>query len=240
MLLLYYQFRLFTARIEIPCIIKRVKEVVLWKYKFLTTLIRKNHTERTMFPCLRTARRFLPFHHREKHVVSIPAWNGYLGSGLHPLRMEAGVGSLFWFICFLQVAQTLHSRKDHFLRAAAEYGKGIRILRQDPFEMLITFIISQRKSIPAIRSSVEKLCLAAGKEITKTGGLFTHFPPRQRSGNYLSMNWKTVLSGTGPPIFMPQPAWLREKRSASPKWKHCLIRNSRKNFFCFPEQASKW
>lgn len=30
-----------------------------------------------------------------KHVVSIPAWNGYLGSGLHPLRMEAGVGSLF-------------------------------------------------------------------------------------------------------------------------------------------------
>lgn len=38
-------------------------------------------------------------------------------------------------------------------------------------EMLITFIISQRKSIPAIRSSVEKLCLAAGKEITKMGGL---------------------------------------------------------------------
>lgn len=30
-----------------------------------------------------------------KHVVSVPAWNGYLGSGLHPLRMEAGVGSLF-------------------------------------------------------------------------------------------------------------------------------------------------
>lgn len=55
----------------------------------------KNHTERTMFSCLRTARRLLPFHHREKHVVSVPAWNGYLGSGLHPLRMEAGVGSLF-------------------------------------------------------------------------------------------------------------------------------------------------
>ena len=34
--------------------------------------------------------------------------------------------------------------KDHFLRAAAGYGKGIRILRQDPFEMLITFIIHSR------------------------------------------------------------------------------------------------
>lgn len=123
MLLLYYQFRLFTARIEIPCIIKRGKEVILWKYKFLTTLIRKNHTERTMFPCLRTARRFLPFHHREKHVVSIPAWNGYLGSGLHPLRMEAGVGSLFWFICFLQVVQTIHSRKRSFSQGCGRIWK---------------------------------------------------------------------------------------------------------------------
>ena len=43
MLLLYYQFRLFTARIEIPCIIKRGKEVILFyeNTKFLTTLIRK-------------------------------------------------------------------------------------------------------------------------------------------------------------------------------------------------------
>lgn len=66
--------------------------------------------------------------------------------------------------------------KDHFLQAAARYGKGIRILRQDPFEMLITFIISQRKSISAIRSSVEKLCLAAGKPITKNGRTFYTFP----------------------------------------------------------------
>ena len=45
-----------------------------------------------------------------------------------------------------------------YLRAAMEFGKGIRILRQDPFETLISFIISQRKSIPAIRKSVELIC----------------------------------------------------------------------------------
>lgn len=55
--------------------------------------------------------------------------------------------------------------KDTFLTKAADYSKGIRILRQDPWEMLITFIISQRKSIPAIRSSVEKLCEKAGQKI---------------------------------------------------------------------------
>ncbi len=56
-------------------------------------------------------------------------------------------------------------RNDPFLSAAVDYGKGIRILRQDPWEMLITFIISQRKNIPAIKSCVEKLCSRWGREI---------------------------------------------------------------------------
>lgn len=55
--------------------------------------------------------------------------------------------------------------EDVFLTKAAEFGKGIRILRQDPWEMLVSFIISQRKSIPAIRSSIEQLCDRYGMEI---------------------------------------------------------------------------
>ncbi len=59
--------------------------------------------------------------------------------------------------------------EDGFMRRAAEYGKGIRVLRQDPWEMLITFIISQRKNIPAITKSVELLCDMFGKEVPKEG-----------------------------------------------------------------------
>lgn len=40
--------------------------------------------------------------------------------------------------------------QDDFLQRAMEYGRGIRVLRQDEWEMLVSFIISQRKSIPAI------------------------------------------------------------------------------------------
>ena len=54
---------------------------------------------------------------------------------------------------------------DPCLYKAASYSSGIRILRQDPWETLITFIISQRKSIPAIRSAVEALAKAAGKPV---------------------------------------------------------------------------
>ncbi|RKW45365.1 MAG: DNA-3-methyladenine glycosylase 2 family protein [Lachnospiraceae bacterium] len=54
---------------------------------------------------------------------------------------------------------------DVFLKDAAKYSYGIRILNQDKWEMLISFIISQRKSIPAIKSSIEKLAKVYGKKI---------------------------------------------------------------------------
>ncbi len=55
--------------------------------------------------------------------------------------------------------------EDTFLTNAAKYGEGIRILRQPLFETLISFIISQRKSIPAIKTSIEALCRLCGTEI---------------------------------------------------------------------------
>ncbi len=55
--------------------------------------------------------------------------------------------------------------EDTFHQKASAFGKGIRILKQDPFEMLITFIISQRKNIPAIRASVEKIAARFGTKL---------------------------------------------------------------------------
>ena len=52
--------------------------------------------------------------------------------------------------------------EDQYLQRAMRYGKGIRILRQEPFEALISFIISQRRSVPAIRTAVAKLSAAFG------------------------------------------------------------------------------
>ncbi|MDO4938432.1 MAG: DNA glycosylase [Lachnospiraceae bacterium] len=54
---------------------------------------------------------------------------------------------------------------DKFLSAAVRCAGGIRILNQDPWEMLISFIVSQRKSIPAIKTSIEKLCERYGSRM---------------------------------------------------------------------------
>lgn len=52
--------------------------------------------------------------------------------------------------------------KDTYLTEAAAAGKGIRILRQDVWEMIITFILSQQKTIPKIKEAVEALCCSYG------------------------------------------------------------------------------
>ncbi|MBQ8765047.1 MAG: DNA-3-methyladenine glycosylase 2 family protein [Clostridia bacterium] len=59
---------------------------------------------------------------------------------------------------------------------AVNFGNGIRILRQDFFEALISFIISQRSSIPKIKNCVDKLCRLYGKEIKFEEKTYYSFP----------------------------------------------------------------
>lgn len=66
--------------------------------------------------------------------------------------------------------------KHDFVRKAMDCGRGIRILRQDPWEMLVTFIISQRKSIPAISKSVEALSEKYGHPIKTDHEIIYSFP----------------------------------------------------------------
>mgnify|MGYP000856626443 CR=1 FL=1 len=66
------------------------------------------------------------------------------------------------------IVDSLLDGEDDFLKKAAEYGRGIRILKQEPFEALISFIISQNKNIPAIKTCIEAICKRYGER--KIGG----------------------------------------------------------------------
>lgn len=82
---------------------------------------------------------------------------------------------------------------DRFLQSAARCGEGIRILRQDPWEMLVTFIVSQRKSIPAIRRAVEALAALCGEPLDGPGGTLFAFPTAEA----LARQSAAELSGCG-------------------------------------------
>ena len=59
--------------------------------------------------------------------------------------------------------------EDEYLQAAMAFGGGVRILRQDLWEMIVTFLISQNNNISRIRNSVDALCEKFGTRKTGTG-----------------------------------------------------------------------
>lgn len=62
------------------------------------------------------------------------------------------------------------------MEQAIEFGKGIRILKQDPFETLISFIVSQNNHIPRIKSIIERLCERLGQKKAFNGITYYSFP----------------------------------------------------------------
>ena len=66
--------------------------------------------------------------------------------------------------------------KDPLLKKSLEFGYGVRVLNQDPFEMLISFIISARNNIPSIKKTVNKISTKWGKEINYKGNTYYAFP----------------------------------------------------------------
>ena len=73
-------------------------------------------------------------------------WKGYFD-------LEADYGSYIG-----KITQT-----DSYLRNAAEFGTGIRILRQDLWEMIVSFLISQQNNIVRIRRCIENICTEYGE-----------------------------------------------------------------------------
>ncbi|KMT23303.1 DNA-3-methyladenine glycosylase family protein [Clostridium cylindrosporum] len=74
------------------------------------------------------------------------------------------------------------SENDDVLKEAIKCGEGIRILKQEPFETVISFIISARNSIPNIKRTVEKLSRNFGDKLEFNGKVYYSFPtPKQLS-----------------------------------------------------------
>ena len=68
------------------------------------------------------------------------------------------------------------SKVDNNLKTSIEYGKGIRILNQDIWETLISFIISANNNIPRIKGIIERLSKKYGKEIKWNNKSYYTFP----------------------------------------------------------------
>ena len=72
--------------------------------------------------------------------------------------------------------KTKLSSIDSYLKTSIEYGEGIRILNQDLWETLISFIISANNNIPRIKGIIERLAKNYGNKIIWKNKEYYTFP----------------------------------------------------------------
>jgi len=68
------------------------------------------------------------------------------------------------------------SKIDDNMKISIKYGSGIRILNQDLWEMIISYIISANNNIPRIKGIIERLSKMYGNEIECNGNKYYTFP----------------------------------------------------------------
>lgn len=66
--------------------------------------------------------------------------------------------------------------EDPLLKKAVDFGYGIRLLQQEPFEILISFITSANNRIPMIKRAIENISKTYGDEIEYNGQVYYTFP----------------------------------------------------------------
>ena len=74
-----------------------------------------------------------------------------------------------------EIKETL-SLIDDNMKESIKYGEGIRILNQDLWEMIISFIISANNNIPRIKGIIERMSAKYGQEIKFKGKSYYTFP----------------------------------------------------------------
>ena len=68
------------------------------------------------------------------------------------------------------------SKVDNYLDESIKFGEGIRILKQDIWECIISFIISANNNIPRIKKIIERIALNYGEKIEFEGNTYYTFP----------------------------------------------------------------
>jgi len=112
----------------------------------------------------------LKLEERSQNAISKKDWQGYFGFDTDYATIENKLKS------------------DDILARAYKLSPGIRILKQDPWEALISFIISQNNNIPRIKKIIKALCQVAGQEIIY--GMFKFPTPEQ----ILSLSYEELES----------------------------------------------
>lgn len=84
---------------------------------------------------------------------------------------------------------------DKNMETSVKYGQGIRILKQDLWETILSFIISANNNIPRIKGIIERLAKAYGNPITWRGEIYYTFPTVEQLKNVTVKEYRELGLG---------------------------------------------
>ena len=150
------------------------------------------------------------------------------------------------------------SDRDPVMERASLAGAGLRVLNQEPWETLISFIISQNSNIPRIRGCIEAVCERFGRKIGRFEGRDMYsFPTiealasaREEDLGLCKLGYRAgYIAGTARLVNIDGGAFLDTAHKASaekaeeylltlsgvgPKVAHCVMLFSMKKAGAFP------
>lgn len=95
---------------------------------------------------------------------------------------------------YTKIKQEL-SKIDEYMENSINYGKGIRILNQDLWETIISFIVSANNNIPRIKGIIERLSQRYGTEIEFEGVKYYLFPTVEQLKNVTVAEFRGIGLG---------------------------------------------
>ena len=129
--------------------------------------------------------------------------------------------------------------KDKTVKKAVKEYKGLRLFRQDPFQCLISFIISSNSNIQKIKNSLEKIAKKFGKKVKIQNKEFFLFPEPEKMAKATIDEIKSCGVGYRAPFIKEAAKMVILKKIDFEYLKKCDYHEAKKNICLVPGIGNK-
>ena len=129
--------------------------------------------------------------------------------------------------------------KDETVKKSVKQYEGLRIFKQDPFQCMISFIISSNSNIQKIKNSLEKISKKFGKKVKIQNKEFFLFPKPEKLANASIEEIKTCGVGYRAPFIKQASKMIILKKINFEYLEKCNYEEAKKNICLVPGIGNK-
>jgi N-glycosylase/DNA lyase len=129
--------------------------------------------------------------------------------------------------------------KDKTVKEAIKQYEGLRIFKQDPFQCMISFIISSNSNIQKIKNSLEKITKKFGKKVETENKEFFLFPKPEKLAKASIDEIKKCGVGYRAPFIKQAAEMVFSKKIDFEYLQECNYKEAKKNICLIPGVGNK-